>query len=174
MSASRVTGHLKLIDRREGPVWYVKTRVPGRQPEQTTRRLAPAHLAGGKPPVDSLTRRQAQDALADLLAAERRNVGEGTYDHQPDGATFSDAAAGFLRHVEHVKGREFSTVKDYRLSISRYLGPRWGDRPLASIAPGDVAKLRDELMAAGLAPRTVVRHLTVAHGVLSTPCASMG
>ncbi len=165
MSASRVTGHLKLIERREGAVWYVKTRVPGRTPEQTTRRLAPAHLAGGKPPVGSLTRRQAQDALADLLAAERRKVGEGTYDHQPDGATFADAAAGFLRHVEHVKGREFSTVKDYRLSIARYLAPRWGDKPLAAIAPNDVAKLRDELMAAGLAPRTVVRHLTVAHGV---------
>jgi hypothetical protein len=39
----RVTGHLKLIERRDGPVWYAKTRVPGRSPEQTTRRLAPAH-----------------------------------------------------------------------------------------------------------------------------------
>ena len=47
---TRVTGHLKLIERRDGPVWFVKTRVPGRKPEQTTRRLAPAHLAGGKPP----------------------------------------------------------------------------------------------------------------------------
>jgi hypothetical protein len=164
-SAQRVTGHLKRVQRREGAVWYVKTRVPGRTPEQTTHRLAPAHLAGGKPPTGSLTRRQAQDALADLLAAERRRVGEGAYDHQPDGATFADAAAGFLRHVELVKGREFSTVKDYRLSIDRYLVPRWGDRPVRSITPADVAKLRDECMAQGLAPRTVVRHLTVAHGI---------
>jgi len=164
-TANRVTGHLKLIERREGLVWYAKTRVPGRTPEQTTRRLAPAHLAGGKSPAGSLTRRQARDALADLLAQERRNVGEGAYDHQPDGATFADAAAGFLRHVEHVKGREFSTVKDYRLSVERYLNPRWGDRPVRAITPVDVAKLRDECMAQGLSARTVVRHLTVAHGV---------
>src|SRR4051794_14850913 len=115
---TRPTGHLKLIERRDGPVWYVKTRVPGRTPEQTTRRLAPAHLSGGKPPAGRLTRRQAQDALADVLTAERRNLALGAYDHQPDGATFADAAAGFLRHVEHVKGREFSTVRDYRLSIA--------------------------------------------------------
>jgi len=161
----RPTGHLKLVERRNGPVWYVRTRVPGRKPEDTLRRLAPAHLTGGKPPAGHLTRRQAQDALGDLLAAERRNVGQGAYEHQLDGATFADAAAGFLRHVEHVKGREFSTVKDYRHSIRRYLGPRWGDRPVTAIRPADVEALRDDLMAAGLSARTVVRHLTVAHGV---------
>ena len=163
--AQRVTGNLKLIDRRGGPVWYVRTRVPGRRPEDTLRRLAPAHLGGGKPPAGHLTRRQARDALADLLAAERRRVGQGAYDYQPDGATFAEAAAGFLRHVEHVKVREFSTVRDYRLSISRYLDPRWGDRPVAAIGPREVEHLRDDLMASGLAARTVVRHLTVAHGV---------
>jgi integrase len=165
MAARRVTGHLKLVRRREGPVWYVKTRVPGRTPMQTTRRLAPAHEGGGKPPSGHLTRRQAQDALADLLAAERRKIGEGAYDHQPDGATFADAAGGFLRHVEHVKGREFSTLRDYRYSIGRYLNPRWGDQPVSAIRPADVERLRDDLMAAGLSARTVVRHLTVAHGV---------
>lgn len=163
--AQRVTGNLKLIDRRGGPVWYVRTRVPGRRPEDTLRRLEPAHLGGGKPPTGHLSRRQARDALADLLAAERRRVGQGAYDYQPDGATFDEAAAGFLRHVEHVKGREFSTVRDYRLSISRYLDPRWGRRPIAAIGPRDVEQLRDDLMAAGLSARTVVRHLTVAHGV---------
>ncbi len=177
MAAHRVTGHLVRRELREGPVWYVKTRVPGREPEQTTRRLAAAHLGGGKPPAGALTKRQAHDALADLLAAERRRVGEGAYDHQPDGATFADAAAGFLRHVEHVKGREYATVHDYRLSIERYLLPRWGERPVVSITPRDVAKLRDQLLSTSrgrtragdsakpLSPRTVVRHLTVAHGV---------
>lgn len=165
MTAHRVTGHLKLIERREGPVWYVKTRVPGRTPEQTTHRLAPAHLTGGKPRAGHLTRRQAEDALADALADERRKVGERAYEHQADGATFADAAAGYLRHVEHVKGREKSTIKDYANSIALYLTPRWGHLPLAAIQPADVVKLRDDLMGAGLSARTVVRHLTVAHGV---------
>jgi integrase len=170
----RATGHLKIIKRQEGPVWYCKTRVPGRTPCQTTRRLGPAHLSGGKPPAGTLTRRQAQDALADLLAEERRKLGQGAYDHQPGGATFADAAAGFLHHVEVVKGREVSTLRDYRQSIDRYLKPRWGDRPVESITSADVAELRDDLLkakregredAAPLSTRTVVRHLTVAHGV---------
>jgi len=67
----RVSGHLKLIERKSGLIWYVKTRVPGRTPEQTTTFLAPAHVSGGKPLAGHLTRRQAQDALADILTEER-------------------------------------------------------------------------------------------------------
>jgi integrase len=163
-SAGRVTGHLKLFERDYGPVWYAKTRVPGRTPEQTTRRLAPAHLTGGKPPAGRLTRRQAEDRLADLLAEERRKVGQRGYEHLP--ATFADAAAGFLHHVEHVRGRERATLHDYRNSIDTYLNPRWGDWPVDAVTPADVERLRDELIEAGtVSPRTVVRHLTVAHGV---------
>lgn len=174
MAARRVTGHLQRRDLKEGPVWFTKTRVPGRTPEQTTRRLARAHLAGGKPPADALTKKQAQDALADLLADERRKCGEGAYDHQLDGATFADAAAGYLNHLEHVKGRERSTLRDYEQSINRYLNPRWGERPVKSITPADVTALREHLLevtregiegGTPLAARTIVRHLTVAHGV---------
>jgi integrase len=162
--SARVTGHLTLKERKSGPVWYAKTRVPGRLPEQTERRLAPAHLGGGKPPAGHLTRRQADDRLADLLADERRNVGQGAYDHVA--ATFADAAAGYLHYLEHVRGREGSTLRDYRGSVDAYLNPRWGDLPVTAIAPADVERLRDELLAAGeLSARTVVRHLTVAHGV---------
>ena len=60
---------------------YVKTRVPGRTPEQTTKFLALAHVSGGKPPAGHLTRRQAQDALADILTEERHKVGQRAYDH---------------------------------------------------------------------------------------------
>jgi hypothetical protein len=131
--AQRVTGHLKLIERREGPVWYVKTRVPGRQPEQTTRRLAPAHVGGGRPPTGTLTRKQAQDALADLLARERRGV----HDTPAVVVTFGRVADEFLHHVEHVKGREQATIQDYVGSIERYLRPRWGDKSVHAITPAD-------------------------------------
>ena len=56
-------------------------------------------------------------------------------------------------------------MKDYRLSLSRYLRPRWGQRPVGSITPAEVATLRDELLTLGLSPRSVIRHLPVTHGV---------
>ena len=168
----RVSGHLKLIERKSGPVWYVKTRVPGRTPEQTTTCLAPAHVSGGKPPAGRLTRRHAQDALADILTEERRKVGQRAYDHL--GATFADAAAGYLHHIEHVRGRERATLSDYRGSVNNYLVPRWGEWPVDAIHANEVEALRDALMASGVSPRTVVRHLTVAHGCLSMRCASTG
>lgn len=146
----RVTGHLQLRETKAGPLWYVKTRVPGREPEQTSRRLAPAHLTGGKPPAGHLTRRQAQDTLDELLVTERRNVGQRAYEHGP--ATFADAAGGYLHYVEHVRGREQATISDYRGSITGYLNPRWGEQPVSAITPEDVEALRDELIAAGLSP----------------------
>ncbi len=95
-------------------------------------------------------------ALGELISGQQLH-------HGP--ATFADAAAGYLHHVESVKGRERTTVSDYRGSIERHLDPRWGELPIDAIAAEDVEALRDELLAAGLSARTVVRHLTVAHGV---------
>jgi site-specific recombinase XerD len=64
-----------------------------------------------------------------------------------------------------VRGRERSTLHDYRNSINFYLNPRWGELPVDAITPTDVEELRDELMKTEPSSRTVVRHLTVAHGV---------
>ena len=160
--AGRVTGHLVLRDLKRGAVWYAKTRVPSRDPEQTMRKLAPAHVGGGRPRNGAMTRRQAEDTLADMLAAERRKVGERGYDYGP--ARFADVAADYLHHVEHVRGRRASTVSDYRGSIENYLNPRWGEWSVDTITTEDVEALRDELIPK-MSPRTVVRHLTVAHSI---------
>ena len=160
--AGRVTGHLKLINGKRGAVWYAKTRVPGRDPEQTMRKLGPAHLGGGRPRNGAMTRRQAEDTLADMLAQERRDQGQRGHEH--GAIRFADVAAGYLHYVEHVRGREASTVADYRGSINNYLNPRWGEQPITEITPADVEAFRDELIPQ-MSARTVVRHLTVAHGV---------
>ena len=99
-----------------------------------------------------------------MLAAERRAVGHGAYEHTA--ATFANASAGFLHQIEHVRGRERATLADYRSSIRTDLDPRWGDKAVIAITPADVEAPRDDLMASGkLSPRTVVRDLTVATGV---------
>jgi len=91
------------------------------------------------------------------------------------GATFADAAAEFLRFVTDTRRREPSTVADYRGVIDGYLLPRWRDRDVASITSDEIEEYRDELLAGGrLSARTVVRHLTVLHGVLKRPMRRWG
>ena len=124
---------------------------------------ASAGRCGGRPPAGRLTRGQDEDALADLLAEERRNIGQRVYQHAP--TSFADAAAGYLHHVDQVLGRERSTLRDYRGSVRKYLVPRWGARPVDAVTTADVERLRDDLAASGLSPRTVIRHLTVAHAI---------
>jgi integrase len=167
MAAKRVTGHLKLIERKGGRVWYLKTRVPGRTPEQTTERLG-AFWNGGRPPAGHYTRRMAEDALSDYLAAERRKVGKGVYerDAQVTAVTFGDAAAEFLRYVERVRQIDAATVRDYRGVVDGYLVPEFGDRPLKAITPDHIDAYKERLIGEGrLSTRVIVRHLTVLHGI---------
>src|SRR5436190_17556882 len=72
--AARATGHIKKIRRNGGDVLYMKTRVPGRTPEQTTTKLGPLHRGRGRPPEGHFTMKTAGDALAEYLVDEQRRV----------------------------------------------------------------------------------------------------
>jgi integrase len=177
MSDQRVSGHLKIVERTSGSVYYIKSRVPGRTPEQTTRRLGPAWKGGGRPPKDHYTRRMAEDALAAYLVDERRKVGIGAYGGGEAGSvTFREAAAEYLRFVEHVRRRDRVTRRDYEGVVHGYLlnaerlaelrAPELSDMRLAAITPDHVDAYKEALILEGrLSPRTVVRHLTVLHGI---------
>ena len=160
---SRVTGHLKLVERGVGPVWYAKTRVPGRDPEQTTRRLAPAHLTGGECPAAAdaqagpgragrPARRRAPQARPRRLRPRRRHV---------------------RRRRRRLPAPHRARPRPRALHAPRL--PRSIDH-LPEPALGRPARHRDHpgrrrsssatsCSTHGLSPRTVVRHLTVAHGV---------
>ena len=115
---ARATGHVKLVERKRGDQWYVRHRRPdGRQIE---RKLGPAWTGNGRPLAGYYTRRTAEEALQGILTDLRRGVGgsDGT------GATFADAAAEYLRYVEHVRQVGAVTVRDYRGVVDGYLLPR--------------------------------------------------
>jgi integrase len=162
----RVTGHVSLRKRSRGPdVYYLKYRLVDGQ--QVQRKLGPAAMGNGRPAAGYYTRKQAEDALQEVLADARR----GTADTRA-GATFADASAEFLRYVEHDREREPSTVGDYRGVINGYLLPRFGERDLASITPHEIEAYRDELKtleredgSRRLSNRTIVRHLVVLHAI---------
>jgi integrase len=165
-SGQRPSGHLVKHTSKDGRRWwwYAKTRVPGRKPEQTMRKLGAAHDDLGRP----LGKRAAQAALEDLLVQERENVKRGVYGEtmrRRKAITFGVVAEDWLHYLTFVKRREASTLRDYRGSLDEYLLPRWGQAHVWAVQPSDVAELRDLLLGRGLSPRTVVRHMTVASGV---------
>lgn len=49
------------------------------------------------------------------------------------GATFADAAAEWLRYVEHDRGRKPSTVAGYKAIVRSQLLPAFGELPLESV-----------------------------------------
>ena len=65
-----------------------------------------------------------EDALADLLADERRKVTGWRSLAEDAGVTFRLAAAGYLHRFEHLKGREGATPSDYQGCLDRDLQPR--------------------------------------------------
>jgi integrase len=55
-------------------------------------------------------------------------------------ATFADAAAGWLRYIEHDRGRKPSTVAGYRVIVRSQLLPAFGELPLESITTESIER----------------------------------
>jgi integrase len=105
----------------------------------------------------------AEEALQAILTDARRcTLARMT----TTGATFRDAAAEYLRYVEHVRQIDEATVKDYRGVIDGYLLDDFGNWPIEQITPDMVDRYKERLIAEGrLSARVIVRHLTVLHGI---------
>jgi hypothetical protein len=77
-----------------------------------------------------VTKRLAEDWLRGVLDEARRGTLPGTV---RTGATFADAAAEWLRYVEHDRGRKPSTVAGYRALVRSQLLSAFEAMPLESI-----------------------------------------
>ena len=68
--------------------------------------------------------------------------------------------------MEQVKQVDSKTLRDYRGVVENKLGPEFGDKPLDAITPDDVDSWKEAVLAEGeVSNRTIVRYLTVMHGV---------
>ena len=54
------------------------------------------------------------------------------------GATSADAAAEWLRYIEHDRRRKPSTVAGYQIMVRSHLLPRFGDMTIESIKPQEI------------------------------------
>jgi integrase len=144
------SGHVFRIEGKRRPVWYAKYRLPdGRQVQK---RLGPAWTQRGRPPAGYFTKRTAEAWLRGTLDEARRGTLPGMV---RTGATFADAAAEWLRYVEHERACKPSTLEDYRQMV-RTLNGAFGDLAVESVTRQDLERLEgdDDGRARNLEPHT--------------------
>ena len=158
------TGHVFRVERKRGPVWYAKYRLTdGRQVQ---RKLGPAWTERGRPPAGYFTKRTAEAWLRDTLDAARRRTLPGAV---RTGATFADAAAEWLRYVEHDRACKPSTLTDYRSVVTAHLLPGLRAVPVEDITPELIETWRAGLGAdreQALKNRTRNKALTILGGIM--------
>jgi integrase len=158
------SGHVFRLDRRRGPVWYAKYRLPdGRQMQK---KLGPAWTERGRPPAGYFTKRTAEEWLRDTLDAARRGTLPGMV---RTGATLAEAAEEWLRYVEQDRDVKPSTLTDYRSVLKAHLLPTFGEMRLEVITPQRVEAWRASLGAERgrpLSNRTRNKSLTILGGVM--------
>ncbi len=152
-----VSGHVFRVQRKRGPVWYAKYRLPdGRQVQ---RKLGPAWTGRGRPADGYLTRRLAQELLEETLSRARKGTLPGLV---RTGITVKRAAEEYLRYIEHDRERKPSTVKGYRWLINAQILPPLGELFIEDVTPELV-----EAWLASLKGRASSRRKTVVllHGI---------
>src|SRR5213080_148790 len=72
MATQHATGHVRTVQRKDGPVFYAKLKIP--RPDGTTsepqRRLGQVWTKRSRPPAGYLTRAMAEARLAAILAGD--------------------------------------------------------------------------------------------------------
>ena len=122
------TGHVFRREGARGAVFYAKYRLPdGRQAQK---KIGPAWSGRGRPPAGYFTKRTAEAWLRDVLDEARRGTLPGQV---RTGATVADAAAEWLRFVEHDRKRKPSTLEGYRSVVRTHILPAFGELPLESV-----------------------------------------
>lgn len=149
----RVTGSLIVVQRTAGPVYFIKAR--DREGRQVKKRLGP---------VTDWPRKRAEDQLRDFLTDLGRVPERGD-----SSVTVRYAVRAWLTYIEHDKGREPSTVRDYANTMNRQVVERFGDRALSDLTVDDLETLRGELLD-GLSRRTAQKTMVLLHGVYRFAC----
>ncbi len=158
-----VSGHIFRKRRKSGERWMAKWRDAGGQHQRV---LGKVWRGRGRPTPGYLTKQAAQRELDAILAEARRGQLVAPL-HSSAGATFADAAAEWLRYVEHDRKRRPSTIRDYRIVVDKALVPALGEASLEALTSGHIDTFRARLVAEGrLSARTINKYLALIHGIL--------
>lgn len=150
-------GHVFRVERTRGLQWFAKYRLPdGRQVQ---RKVGPAWTERGRPPAGYYTKRTAKDWLPGVLDEARRGTLPGLV---KTGVTFSEAAAEWLRYIEHDRDRKPSTIVGYKAILRAQLLPAFGDEPIEAIT---TERVESWLAGIDRAPATRTKALVLLHGI---------
>src|ERR1700728_189619 len=156
-TAQALSGHVFRVERKRGPAWYAKYRLPdGRQVQ---RKVGPAWTGRGRPAAGYFTKRTAEDWLRDVFEQARRGTLPGLV---RTGATVADAAAEYLRYIEHDRMRKPSTVQGYRWIVDARVVPELGTTPLEDVTAEQVEAWLAEMPGK---PSTRRKALVLLHGI---------
>lgn len=148
------TGSLLIrTDKAGRETWYGKIWVGTRQ---VKRKLGWKRQPGSQ---DGLTARQAERALRELMAELAATP------HPQEKILLETASKRYLRHVEVVRGRRETTVRDYRSIIHRHLVPFFAHKAIGAIEPDLIEAYVASRRQAGLKDKTVANHLALLHGI---------
>ncbi|HEY0278384.1 MAG TPA: tyrosine-type recombinase/integrase [Solirubrobacterales bacterium] len=151
------SGHVFRVERKRGPQWFAKYRLPdGRQVQ---RKIGPAWSERGRPAAGYYTKRTAEDWLRGVLDEARRGTLPGLV---KTGVTFSEAADEWLRYVEHDRDRKPSTIVGYKAILRAQLLPAFGDEPIESIT---TERVESWLAGFDRAPATRIKALVLLNGI---------
>jgi integrase len=152
------SGHVYRVERKRGPVWYAKYRLPdGRQVQK---RIGPGWPERGRPPAGYYTKRQAEAWLRDLLDEARRGTLPGMV---RTGATFTGACAEFMRYVEQDRGRKPWTLRGYQSMIDAHLLPAFGKLPVENLT---TQQIEQWIASVPGSVRTRNKLLILLHGIM--------
>jgi integrase len=178
MATQHATGHVRTLQRKDGPVFYAKLKIPRDDGTlyEPQRRLGKVWSKRSRPPAGYLTAAQAQARLEAMLVGDDPLV---NIEPPRNIVTFAQACDEHLRYLEFDRQRKRSYVKDCTSVVRCYLLPAFGEStPVEDISTADIDSFRDRLLATPrtrrpdenakpLAHKTVQKVLTLLHGILA-------
>jgi integrase len=170
----RATGTVRRVDRKRGPVWYARYRLPsGRQGQKL---LGPAWTERGRPPAGYFTKRTAEDWLREYLDDARRGMGPGFVS---TGVSFAEAAEQYLRYAEQDRGCKPSTIRGYRSQLNAQILPTFGSMRIEDITEQEIERWRAGMSGATtarpvLSNKTKNHQLVLMHAIFRRACKLYG
>jgi len=166
MTARRVTGHVRVLHRQGGDVFYAKLKIPRANGAtyEPQRRLGKVWTKRTRPPAGYLTRGMAEARLEAILAGDDPLV---NVERPSSVVTFKAACEEHLRYLEYDRQRKRSYITDCGSVVNCYLLPNLGEStPVDAITTADIDALRERLLSGRLAHRTVRKVLVLLGGIL--------